>query len=127
MNDPFRASGAILATLYRDRVTIYGAKPVVRNGATEIEDVVIVSDYPCKISLVNQQPSENGQFGTDKYDAQLFLDNDVYIPAGAILDVTSINGQTLRYKRTSASYLAYASHQEVKMVRDEKATVKVDG
>lgn len=127
MNDPFRASGAILATLYRDRVTIYGAKPVVRNGATEVQDVVIVSNYPCKLSLKNQQPSADGQYGTDAYDAKLFLDNGVSVPAGAILDVTDVNGNTIRYKRSSASYTAYASHQELNMVRDEKATVKIDG
>ncbi|WP_278437949.1 hypothetical protein [Leuconostoc lactis] len=127
MNDPFAASGAILETLYRDRVTIYGGMPVKRNGATEIQDVVIASNYPCKISLSNQQPSSDGQFGTDAYDAKLFLDNGVSVPAGAILDVTDVNGHTTRYKRSSASYTAYASHQELAMVRDEKATVKTNG
>lgn len=127
MSDPFREAGAILGTLYRDRVTIYGAKPVLRNGATELQDVVIASNYPCKLSLNNQQPSADGQFGTDAYDAKLFLDNGVSVPAGAILDVTDVNGNTTRYKRSSASYTAYASHQELTMVRDEKATVKIDG
>lgn len=127
MSDPFREAGAILGTLYRDRVTIYGAKPVLRNGATELQDVVIASNYPCKLSLNNQQPSADGQFGTDAYDAKLFLDNGVSVPAGAILDVTDVNGHTTRYKRSSASYTAYASHQELTMVRDEKATVKIDG
>lgn len=127
MNDPFKAAAKTLARLYRDRVTIYGGKPVERNGATEIQDVVIVSDYPCKMSLGKQQASEEGPFGTDSYDAKLFLDNGVKIPAGAILDVTDVNGNTIRYKRSSASYTAYASHQEVTMVRAEKATVKIDG
>ena len=127
MSDPFREAGAILGTLYRDRVTIYGAKPVLRNGATEVKDVVIISNYPCKVSLKNQQLSADGQFGTDAYDAKLFLNNGVSVPAGAILDVTDVNGNTMRYKRSSASYTAYASHQELTMVRDEKATVKIDG
>lgn len=127
MNDPFKKMGKALSRLYRDRVTIYGGKPVERNGATEIQDVVIISNYACKISLAKQQASDDGTFGTDSYDAKLFLDNDVKIPAGAILDVTDVNGNTTRYKRSSASYTAYASHQEVTMVRDEKATVKING
>lgn len=126
MMDPFKRAAKDLERLYRDRVTIYGGMPVERNGATEIQDVVIVSDLPCKVSLDNQQPSADGQFGTDYYDAKLFLRNGVSIPAGAILDVTDINGQTTRYKRSSASYTSYATHQEVTMVRDEKATVKVN-
>lgn len=126
MLDPFKRAAEDLEKGYRDRVTIYGGNPVVRNGATEIQDVVIASDLPCKLSLQNQQASADGQFGTDAYDAKLFLRNGVSIPAGAILDVTDINGQTTRYKRSSASYTAYATHQEVTMVRDEKATVKVN-
>lgn len=123
--DPFKAASVALAKLYRDRVTIYGAKPVIRNGATEVRDVLIVSNLPCKVSLNYQQPSADGQFGTDAYDVKLFLENGVSVPAGAILDVTDVNGNTTRYKRSSAGYTAYASHQEVTMVRDEKATVKL--
>ena len=126
MNDPFSEAGAILAILYRDRVTIYGGRPITRNGATEIVDVVIVSNHPAKVSTIQQQqPSEDGQFGTDAYHAKLFLDNSVSVPAGAIIDVTDVNGHTTRYKRSSAGYTAYASHQEIAMVRDEKAKVKL--
>jgi len=123
--DPFKAASSTLSRLYRDRVTIYGAKPIIRNGATEIKDALIVSNLACKLSLNNQQSSDDGQFGTDAYDVKLFLENGVSVPAGAILDVTDVNGNTTRYKRSSAGYTAYASHQEVTMIRDEKAMVKL--
>jgi hypothetical protein len=35
--------------------------------------------------------------------------------------VTDSNGNTVRYKRASKGYGAYKSHQEIAVVRDEKA------
>lgn len=122
MIDNFLNMTHVLQLMYRDRVTITGGKPVERNGATEVQDVVIVSNHPAKLSLGGQRASEDGQHGTDAYDAKLFIDNGIDVPAGATIDVTDVNGRTTRYKRSSAGYTAYASHQEITMVRDEKAT-----
>jgi predicted secreted protein len=122
----FAKMGTVLKTLYRDRVTIYGGKAVVRNGATEVQPVVIASNYPAKLSLKALQASVDGNYGTDAYDAKLILDNGVSVPAGAVIDVLDVNGRTTRYKRSSAGYTAYASHQEMAMVRDEKAKVSID-
>lgn len=122
MIDNFLNMTPVLQLMYRDRVTITGGKPVERNGATEVQDVVIVSNHPAKLSLGGQRASEDGQHGTDAYDAKLFIDNGIDVPAGATIDVTDVNGRTTRYKRSSAGYTAYASHQEITMVRDEKAT-----
>lgn len=122
----FANMGTVLKTLYRDRATIYGGKAVVRNGATEVQQVVIASNYPAKLSLKAQQASVDGNYGTDAYDAKLILDNGVSVPAGAVIDVVDVNGHTTRYQRSSAGYTAYASHQEIAMVRDEKAKVSID-
>lgn len=127
MIDNFLNMTPVLQLMYRDRVTITGGKPVERNGATEVQDVVIVSNHPAKLSLGGQRASEDGQHGTDAYDAKLFIDNGIDVPAGATIDVTDVNGRTTRYKRSSAGYTAYASHQEITMVRDEKATGVTNG
>ena len=126
MIDNFLNMTPVLQLMYRDRVTITGGKTVNRNGATETRDVIIVRDEPAKLSLGGQKASESGMFGTDAYDAKLYLNIGVEIPAGAIIDVTDVNGHTTRYKRASAGYTAFASHQEVAMVRDEKAKGKTD-
>ncbi|WP_424571937.1 hypothetical protein ACOV5J_03045 [Weissella soli] len=124
----FAKMGTVLKTLYRDRVTIYGGKAVIRNGATEVQQVVIASNYPAKLSVNSRtlSPSADGNYGTDAYDAKLILDNGVSVPAGAVIDVVDVNGHTTRYRRSSAGYTAYASHQEITMVRDEKAKGSID-
>lgn len=122
----FEKMAPILKRMYRDKVKITGAKTVTRNGATETIDVVIVENYPAKLSKSGQQASSDGQFGTEAYDAKLFIDNSVTVPAGSLIDVTDTNGHTVRYKRSSAGYTSYASHQEITMVRDEKAKVSVN-
>lgn len=127
MIDNFLNMTPVLQMMYRDCVTITGGKPVERNGATEVQDVVIVENHPVKLSLGGQRASEDGQHGTDAYDAKLFIDNGIDVPAGATIDVTDFNGRTTRYKRSSAGYTAYASHQEITMVRDEKATGVTNG
>ena len=54
-------------------------------------------------------------------DAKLLIRNGIDIPAGAVIYITDQNGNTVKYKRSSKGYSGYYSHQELAMVRDEKA------
>ena len=53
--------------------------------------------------------------------AKLLIRNGIDIPAGAVIYITDQNGNTTKYKRSSKGYSGYYSHQEIAMVRDEKA------
>ncbi|WP_418236014.1 hypothetical protein [Companilactobacillus allii] len=117
----FKYMGRILPTLWNDRVTITGVKEVKHGDFSDTEDVTIVENHPAKVVLGGQKPSEQSFFGTDQYDAKLLIDNGVFIPAGADIYVTDVNGNKNKYKRASKGYQGYVSHQEVAMIRDEKA------
>lgn len=110
-----------LPRLWNDRVKIVGTQPIKKGYITNNEDVTIVEGEPAKVVLKGQSPSEQSFFGTDEYDAKLIIRNGIKIPAGADIYVTDVNGQETKYKRASKGYSGYFSHQEVAMVRSEKA------
>lgn len=126
MKAAFNRMGNQLTKLWFDRVTITGVKAVTDGPFTDTEPVVIVENEPAKVILKGLKASEQSFYGTDAYDAKLLIRNGLKIPAGAEIDVTDVNGQVTRYKRASKGYAGYASHQEVAMVRDEKASEEVE-
>lgn len=107
--------------LWTDKATITGTKAVVKNHITNNVAVTIVEDEPCKVVLKAQSAGTQSFYGTDQYDAKLLIRNGINIPAGAVILVTDQNGNTVRYKRASKGYTGYYSHQEIVMIRDEKA------
>lgn len=117
----FDGMGDSLALLYRDKATIWGHAPQVINGATQTVPVLIVKDLPAKLSTSGAKVSAVGDYGTDEIDAILFIDHTVKVPAGAIIEVTVKSGEVLKFKRASRSYSEYESHQEIALVRDDKA------
>ncbi|WP_282801223.1 hypothetical protein [Secundilactobacillus kimchicus] len=111
-----------LSKLWFDKATIYGVQEVTdEDGFTDTQDVVVVADEPCKVVLKGLKASEQSFFGTDNYDAKLLIRVGINIPAGAKITIRDANGRTTQYKRASKGYSGYLSHQEVAMVRDEKA------
>ncbi len=129
LTDEFRQMSAAASLLYRDKATIYSVLPFKTDRGT-INQLVAIKDginIPCKLSRSNQRASKSGLFGTDEYDAKIYMANGIHVPAGAVIDVTDANDNVVRYKRSSASYASYLSHQEITIVRDEKAKGKADG
>lgn len=121
MKAAFNRMSKSLNKLWFDKVTITGVRDSLDGVFTDGKPVTIVEDEPAKVVLKGLKASEQTFFGTDAYDAKLIIRNGIKIPAGADIVVTDVNGQTTNYKRTSKSYTGYISHQEVAMVRDEKA------
>jgi len=121
LNEAYIKMGAALATLWRDKATIYGVQPTQTERGMINQQVTLATNVPCKLSLGGLKSSEAGFYGTDSYDAKIYLATGVHIPAAAIIEVLDANGHTTRYKRASAGYTAYLSHQEIAVVRDEKA------
>ena len=107
--------------LWKDRVTITGTIPVKHGSITNNEDVVIAENEPAKVVLKGQSAGQQSFYGTDTYDAKLLLRNEIKVPAGALIEVTDQNGNVTKYKRASKGYTGFYSHQELAMVRDEKA------
>ena len=74
-----------------------------------------------QVILKGLKTSEQSFFGTDEYDATLLIRTGIDVPAGATIIVTDVNGKVTKYKRSSKGYSGYVSHQEIAIVRDEKA------
>lgn len=121
MKQPFKAMGNVLPALWNDTVTIFGTDSITDGVFTDAVDKMIVENEPAKVVLKGLQASNQSFFGTDNYDAKLIIRTEIDIPAGANITVTDVNGVTTDYKRASKGYSGYVSHQEVAMVRDEKA------
>lgn len=126
MKAAFNRMGNQLTKLWFDRVTITGVKTITDGPFTDTEPVVIVENEPAKVILKGLKASEQTFYGMDAYDAKLLIRNGIKISAGAEIDVTDVNGQVTHYKRASKGYAGYASHQEVAMVRDEKASEEAE-
>ena len=107
--------------LWTDKATITGTKAVVKNHITNNVAVTIAENEPCKVVLKGQSAGTQTIFDTDEADAKLLIRNGIDIPAGAVIYITDQNGNTTKYKRSSKGYSGYYSHQEIAMVRDEKA------
>ena len=122
MIDALNKLKEVAPMLWTDKVTIQSTKKVVNeHHITTSEPVTVVSDEPAKVILKGLKASEQSFYGTDEYDATLLLRTGINVPAGATIIVTDINGKVTKYKRSSKGYSGYVSHQEIAMVRDEKA------
>lgn len=107
--------------LWTDKVTIKTTQAVKNGAITSNQSVTLVKDEPAKLILKGTSASQEGFYGTDDYDAELLLDVGIDVPAGSTVEVTDVNGKTTKYKRSSKGYSGYQSHQEIALVRDEKA------
>ena len=116
-----RAKRAI-ESQYRDKATIYVKKDTVT--ATGFDDrsdwQAVLTDIPAKISRSGLKAADEGQFAGVQYDATLYLDTATQVPAGAMIDVTDVNGQVTRYWRAGLGYRSYKTHQEVALTFDER-------
>lgn len=110
-----------VSLLWTDKAKIIGTKKVTKNHITNSVEITIVENEPCKVILKGQSAGTQTIFGTDEANAKLLIRNGIDIPAGAVIYITDQNGNTVKYKRSSKGYSGYYSHQEIAMVRDEKA------
>lgn len=82
------------------------------NGATAFEDVVVITDQPCRLSYKTISGANNGETMSGiSQIIKLFLAPDVEILAGSKITVTQ-HGVTADYK-ASGQPAIYASHQEI--------------
>ena len=117
----FEGLKKVVSLLWTDKAKIIGTKKVIKNHITNSVETTIVEHEPCKVILKGQSAGTQTIFGTDEANAKLLIRNGIDIPAGAVIYITDQNGNTVKYKRSSKGYSGYYSHQELAMVRDEKA------
>lgn len=121
LQDAFKQMSDVLPTLWFDRVKITGVKEVQHGSITDTEPVTIVDGEPAKISRKSLKPSDQKDFGTDEYDVVMYIRTGIDIPAGCKVYATDVNGHTVEYKQSGKAYTGYISHQEVALIRNEKA------
>ena len=117
----FEGLKKVVSLLWTDKAKIIGTKKVTKNHITNSVEITIVENEACKVILKGQSAGTQTIFGTDEANAKLLIRNGIDIPAGAVIYITDQNGNTVKYKRSSKGYSGYYSHQEIAMVRDEKA------
>ena len=126
MKAAFNRMSKSLTKLWFDKVTITGVQDSSDGVFTDGRPVTIVEDEPAKVVLKGLKASEQTFFGTDQYDVVMYVRTGLNIPAGCDVWVTDVNGQVIKYKQTGRAYTGYVTHQEVAMIRDEKAKEEAD-
>lgn len=93
----------------------------VLTKATQLTEVVVVTDEPCRVSYASNKP--NAETESVSYVSQqvvLFLRPDLLVKQGSIISVTQ-NGCTSIYKASGAPKV-YSAHQEIPLeILDDKA------
>ena len=117
----FNGLNGAIKKLWTDTVTIKSTKAVKKGAVTSSETVTIADAVPAKLILKSTKASQQGFYGTDDYDAELLIDVGIDVPAGSTVEVTDTNGKVTKYKRSSKGYSGYQTHQEIALVRVEKA------
>ena len=99
-----------LASLWTGTMTVSVREKVVRpNRSTGFEDVVKVSDAPCRLSF-GQSPATTGDPAGVSQTVTLFYGTETTIPPGSLVEVTQ-HGVTKKYKR-SGEEMTYTNHKE---------------
>lgn len=119
----FRGAKIAIESMYRDTATIYTRSGVSNDKGfdDDVKDLLVFhSKVPAKVSKSGLKSGNKEMFAEMRYDAVVYLDTATEVPAGAIIDITDVNGRTRRYKRASGGYASYITHQEVAVVFDER-------
>lgn len=102
-----------IESLYRGRCSIVEQQEVINpNGSTGFEDVVVLKDQPCRLSIKMIQVATNSDTATTiSKEVKLILAPEIVIKPGSRITVTQ-NGQTAEYK-SSGIPAVRSNHQEV--------------
>lgn len=78
---------------------------------TDFQDVITVTDSPCRLSFSSSPSASSGDPSTTVQTVKLFCDPSVEVKAGSKITVTQ-NNVTGEYKRSSEPAI-YDTHQEI--------------
>lgn len=106
--------------LYVDTCNVYEYQKVIDNkdGSTNVEEVLVYENVPCKLSYTTTNHTVDGLGDSLFQVTELFISNDVTIKSGSKIVVTR-NGTPTVYKN-SGEPARYFNHQEIKLELDEE-------
>ena len=104
---------------YDSKMTITVNEMVKEGNITKNKWVEKAKDVPCRISKRNLAITGK-ETGAIDYQISLYCDPDIEVPAGSRIEVNGIQGDKVRYKRSSEAF-KYNSHQEITLTRDDTA------
>lgn len=103
-----------VGSLYSGRCTITEHHKVKReNKSTGFEDVVVLENQPCRLSINSINSTSTTESGASALTQtiKLFISPDVKVKPGSKITVTQ-NGKTVDYKN-SGEPAYYSTHQEI--------------
>ena len=106
----------ILKKMWKDRLTVTEYQKVPRaNKSTGFEEVVVLTDEPCKLSFTAlEQVDQQETAAAIVQVTKLFLDNEVKIKPGSKLMVTR-HGELFEYSQSGLPGV-FSGHQEIILV-----------
>lgn len=105
---------------YDAKCIIYTSESFLKeNGATGERKKVLCEDEPCKVSYDKlDNTAQTDTSNNINQQVRLLISPDIDIPEGSLITVTW-NGTVMTY-RNSGTPARYHSHQEIKLVPEEK-------
>lgn len=111
----------ILAKTYYDMATVYRKQPTEdANGITSNQYKLTHTAVSCALSKKQLSTTNQTESNNIKYDSVLFLDPSILILAGDKIVVTIGANEQTRIMYAGEPFI-YSSHQEVPLLRDERA------
>lgn len=110
-----------LRSLYRGRCTIQNTVEIENpeTGKTNMEFITVATDQPCRLSFGSVPTTEiKDNVAQVAQITKLFIDPEVEIKAGSIIEVTQ-NNKTQKYKASSAP-IVHTNHQEIQLELEER-------
>jgi len=112
----------ILAKTYFDTATVYRKQPTEdADNISKLTYQPVHSNVPCALSKKTLKATNQTETSNNiEYEAHLFLDPGVLIKPGdkIIITIAANNESRIMY---AGEPLVYSSHQEVPLMRDERA------
>lgn len=106
--------------LYVDTCNIYEYQKVIDpdDGSTNVEEVLVYENVPCKISHRGTGHTEDGLGDTLFLVTELIINPDIVVKAGSRIVLTR-NGVSTTYKN-SGEPARYLNHQQIKLELEEE-------
>lgn len=108
---------------YDSKMTVKKNQQVKEGTITKSKWVAVndLKDIPCRISKKQITPVSEGEFAGISYLISLYCDPLLEIEPGSRISITDLYGVVREYKRSSEGFSSYRTHQEISIVRDDKA------
>ena len=107
--------------MYDSKMTVEVYQTVKVGNVTSVAWVKTIVDAPCRISRKSHQVVAESSGPTVDYEIRLYCDQSLSVPAGSRITVTDAHGNTRSYKLSSEAFNSYLTHQEIVLVREDKA------